>query len=176
MKDRYATGSIVFHWVMAILIIGLILLGWYMTGIPLGTPPRGYYFNLHKSFGLIAMAFIALFIGTRLRYGAPEHPDTMKTWEVKAARLAHTLTYILLIVVPVSGYVEANLTKYGIKFFGYPLPPWGPTLPAISKLLSTVHEYSANAFAALIAIHAGAAIKHLVINRDRVLQRILPFN
>lgn len=176
MNQRYATGSIVLHWAMAVAIVGLFVLGWYMVDIPAGTPARGYYFNLHKSFGLIAMALIAVFVGFRLRRAAPPHPDSMRPWEKSAAHLAHVLTYILLVVVPVSGYVEANFTKYGIKFFGYPLKPWGPDLVHVSDVLSTVHVYCANAFAVLVGIHAGAAIKHWLIDRDNVLQRMLPFD
>lgn len=175
MEQRYATGSIVLHWIMAALILTLFGLGWYMVGIPRGIPARGAFFNLHKSLGLVAMLFIAMFIGWRLRYTPPPHPDTMARWEMIGARLAHRLTYFFIIVVPLSGYVEANFTRYGIRFFGYPLAPWAGQNAWVSRWLTTVHVYCANTFAALIAIHVGAAIKHLVINRDRVLQRILPF-
>jgi cytochrome b561 len=175
MKERYALGSIILHWAMVILILALIGLGWYMVGIPRGTPPRAYFFNLHKSIGLISGVFIALFIGWRLRYVPPPHPDTMARWEMKLAVLAHRLIYFFLILVLVSGYVEANFTQYGIKFFGYPLPPWGPNDKRIDTVLVNVHDYSADAFAVLIAIHVGAAIKHFLVNRDRILQRMLPF-
>jgi cytochrome b561 len=175
MKERYVLGSIIFHWLMAILILGLLGLGWYMVGIPRGTPPRGYFFNLHKSFGLISIVAIAFFIGWRLRNTPPRYPDTMARWEIRLSRLAHWLMYFFLIVVPLSGYIEANLTPYGIKFFGYHLPAWGPNDKYIDTILVNVHIYTANAFATLIAVHIGAAIKHWVIDKDRILQRILPF-
>jgi cytochrome b561 len=174
MKERYALGSIILHWAMVILILALIGRGWDMVGIPRGTPPRGYFFNLHKSLGLISAVFIALFIVWRLRYVPPPHPDTMARWEMKLAML-YVLIYFLLILVPVSGYVEANFTQYGIKFFGYPLPPWGPNDKLIHTALVNIHDYSADGLAMFIAIHAGAAIKHFLVNRDRILQRMLPF-
>lgn len=175
MKERYVPGSIIFHWLMAILILGLIGLGWYMVGIPRDTPARGYFFNLHKSFGLISIVVIAFFIGWRLRNTPPRYPDTMARWEIRLSVLAHWLMYLFLIVVPLSGYAEANFTPYGIKFFGYPLPPLGPDNKFLHTTLVNIHIYTADAFAVLIAIHIGAAFKHFIVNRDRILQRILPF-
>lgn len=177
MKERYAPGSIFFHWLMVILILGLFGLGWYMVGIPRGTPPRGYFFNIHKSFGIISIVVIAFFIGWRLRNTPPRYPDTMARWEVWLSLLAHWLMYLLLIVVPLTGYVEANCNKYGIHFFNtWHLPPWGPDNKVLAHWLTTVHDYTANIFAALVAIHIGAAIKHWLIDRDRILQRMLPFD
>ncbi|QHS11313.1 cytochrome b [Sinimarinibacterium sp. NLF-5-8] len=171
---RYRNSLIVAHWLMALLILGLIGLGWYMVEIPPKTPARGYFYNLHKAFGLIAMGVIVLFALLRALQRPPPLPDSMQSWEKTAAHWAHMLTYGLLLVVPLSGYAEANLNPYGIKFFGLHLKPWGPEMAGLSAALKTVHVYSANAFAGLLGIHILAALKHALINRDGVLRRMLP--
>lgn len=175
-RERYSLVVIILHWTMAILILGLLGLGWYMVGIATGTPARGYFFNLHKSIGLVAILITALFTGWRVYKKPPAYPGMMARWEARCATLAHWLVYGFLIVVPLTGYLEANFNRWGITFFGmWQFPPWGPDNEALRDLLNTAHVYSANCFAVLIAIHIGAALKHLVINRDRIMQRILPF-
>jgi cytochrome b561 len=172
-SDRYPRGASILHWLMAALILALIALGWYMAGIPKGTPARAYYFNLHKSLGLVAALGIAAFIGWRLRRAPP--PVRLAPWEARLMKPARALMYLSLVLVPLSGYVEANFSPYGIRFFGWPLPPWGPDDKALYHFFNRLHVYSANAFAALIALHIGAALKHFLIDRDRILHRILPF-
>lgn len=172
---RFSRGTMALHWLMATLILLLYALGWYMVGIERQTPARGLFFNIHKSFGLLAMLAIALFCIWRWRREAPPYPASMSRWERRAAALVHALTYVLLVVVPLAGYMEANFNEWGIAFFGLlHLPPWGPDNAHWRQLLNTVHVYSANLFAVVIAVHVAAALKHALWDRDRVLQRMLP--
>lgn len=174
-SGSYPAAIIVMHWLLALSILFLTGLGWYMVDIPLRTPERGHYFNLHKSIGLLAMILAFVFIWWRTRITPPPMPDTMAGWEVRAAKLGHWAMYILLIVVPLSGYIESNFAKWGIDFFGiYKLESWGPTdNESAYMLLKTIHIWSANIFAVLIGLHILAAIKH-IIERSGVVSRILP--
>lgn len=173
---RFSKGTAALHWLMAALILLLYALGWYMVGIERQTPARGLFFNIHKSFGLLAMVAIALFCIGRLRRRAPPYPASMARWERIAAVWVHALTYVLLLIVPLAGYAEANFNEWGITVFGLVhLPPWGPDNAHWRELLNTIHVYSANLFAAVIAVHIAAALKHALWDHDRVLQRMLPW-
>lgn len=145
-----------------------------MIGIPRGTPPRGLFFNLHKSIGIVAGVFIALQLWWRLRKPPPRLPDTLPAWQIKATDIGHFLLYICLVVVVLSGYVESNFTKFGVRLFGYPLPPWGWEDKGISAALVTVHRYTSDVLVVLILGHIAAALYHLLIRRDRVVERMLP--
>jgi cytochrome b561 len=173
-NDRYANSAIWSHWLLALLIFILYAMGWYMVEIPKGTPPVAFWYNLHKSIGLVSAVPLILLIAWRTRHVPPPLPRTLPPWQVKASHANHLLFYICMVVLIVSGFVESNFTKYGIKFFGYPLPVVFWEDKTLYRIFNRVHVYTSYLFAVLIAIHVGAAVKHLILDRDGVFQRMLP--
>jgi cytochrome b561 len=174
-SERYTSSAIALHWVIALLIIGMLLLGLYMVGIPKGTPDRAFYFNLHKSFGVLAGVLILLRLGWRLTHPAPQMPAGMPRWEAEAARLNHRMLYFCMLIQPATGYVSSSFNKYGVKFFGVALPNWGWEDGIFRDLFTNYHKLTAVLLAALIVIHVLAAFKHLLVDHDRVFQRMLPW-
>jgi cytochrome b561 len=176
LRAAYPVGAVILHWSMAILIFALIVMGWYMVDIPRGTPARGYWFNIHKSIGMIAFFVAALFLVWRSLATPPPLPRSVPPWEVRAAAVGHWLLYLGLIVVPLTGYIEANFTKWGVDFFGYKLEPWGWDQEpgnTIYTLFNRIHVWGSWVFAAVIGLHVAAALKH-ALQRDGVMGRMLP--
>lgn len=171
---RYQRTAVVLHWIVALLIIALIGTGWYMVGIPKNTPERAFFFNLHKSLGIVAAIFIVMLIVWRVRHVVPLLPSAMPRWEKMAANLNHRLFYVLMVLVTFSGYLTSSFSRYGPKLFGIPLPHWGWEDAALRDNFSAVHRITALIFAVLIAIHIAAALKHLLVDKDGVFQRMLP--
>ena len=169
----YANSIVILHWLIVIGIFILMGTGWYMVGLVKGTPAVTQYYNFHKSIGLIALALVALLINFRLRNQPPGLPDSLPAWEIKAAKTGHYIIYFFLILVPLSGYIESNFAKWGIHFFGYHIPSWGPENKTLYSIFNQIHVYSSNIFAGLIALHFLAALKHM-IKRNKVIYRILP--
>jgi len=169
----YSWPAIALHWLIALLIIGMIVLGYYMINIPKGTPGRAFYFNLHKSFGVMAGVLILVRLAWRLRHRPPPLPATMPRWEVRAAQWSHRLLYLCMVLQPTVGYLSSSFNKYGVKFFGIPLPQWGWGDRFLRDLFADVHYVVGAVLATLIVIHVLAAFKHLFIDRDRVFQRML---
>ena len=169
----YKNNIVVLHWLIVILVLALIGTGWYMVGLEKGTPAVKQFYNLHKSFGLIVLALVALLINFRLRNQPPALPGSLPDWEIKAARAGHWILYIFLIIVPLSGYIESNFAKWGIHFFGFHIPSWGPENKTFYDFFNRIHVYSSNIFAGLIALHFLAALKHM-IKRNGVVYRMLP--
>lgn len=174
MEQRYGLPAVALHWVLVLLIIVLYGLGWYMVGIPKGTPPVAYYYNLHKSIGVAAALPIVLLVWWRVTHVPPPLPGTLPGWQLRAAHINHLLFYVCLVVLALSGFIESNFTKFGVKFFGYPLPILGWEDKTLYRVFNRIHVYTSYLFAALIAIHVAAALKHLLVNRDQVFQRMLP--
>jgi cytochrome b561 len=174
MKDRYGVTPSLLHWLLALLVFTLYGLGWYMVNIPKGTPPVAYFYNLHKSIGIVAALPVALLLWWRATHEPPPLPGTLAAWEARVAHINHILFYVCLIVLVVSGFIESNFTKFGIRFFGYPLPRLGWEDRTIYQVFNTVHVYVSHFFVVLIAIHVGAALKHLLVDRDQVFQRMIP--
>jgi len=171
---RYAGTAIFLHWLIAMLVFVLIGLGWYMIDIPKNTPERAYFYNLHKSIGLTTLFFIALRVVWRLTHVPPPLPRSLKEWEVVAATWSHRLLYACLLIMPLSGYIASNFSKFGVKYFGIDLPPWGPQDTTLYGIFNNIHVFTSYVFVTLIAVHMLAAFKHLLLNRDSVFQRMLP--
>ena len=168
----YTRPAIALHWVLALLVFVLYGLGWYMVGIPKGTPPVAYFYNLHKSIGLVAALPIALLILWRVTHVPPPLPGSLPAWQARAAHVNHVLFYVCLVVLVVSGIIESNFTKFGIRFFGYPLPRLFAEDKTLYWIFNRIHVYSSYFFAVLVAAHVAAALKHLLVNRDGVFQRM----
>ena len=171
---RYARTAVVLHWIVALLIVALIGIGWYMVGIPKKTPDRAFFFNLHKSLGIVTAIFIVMLIVWRVRHAAPPFLAAMPKWERMAAKLNHVLFYGLMILATLTGYLTSSFSAFGPKLFGIALPQWGWDDAAVRGNFAAVHRVSALIFAVLIAIHIAAALKHLLVDKDGVFQRMLP--
>ena len=172
--DRYSGTAVLLHWLLVLFVFALYALGWYMVDIPKGTPPVAYFYNLHKSVGLVAVLPVATLLWWRATHNPPPLAPILPPWEARAAHINHVLFYLCLVLLIASGFIESNFTRYGIRFFGYPLPVLGWDDRAIYRLFNRVHVYTSYFFAVLIAVHIGAAFKHLLLNRDHVFQRMLP--
>lgn len=173
--SRYTTTAIVFHWVVAILVFTMIGLGLYMTDVPKGTPDRAFYYNLHKSIGVTTALLVILRLWWRAKNPPPLPLSSMPAWEVQASEISHALLYMCVIVMPLSGFAATQFTKYGVNYFGlFKIPPMGSENKVVYDLLQGIHGVTASLLIVLVIIHVLAAFKHLLINRDRVFQRILP--
>jgi cytochrome b561 len=191
--QRYTKTAIILHWVVGLLIIAMLALGLWMSGLPKDAPKtatfdlfnwglytvtlpepvsvRTFYFNLHKSIGITVMALILLRIFWRLTHVAPAFPDTMKGWEKILADLGHKALYVMMVVLPLSGFIMSIYSKWGILWFGLPLVD-GLDNPQLRDFFKAVHEISAWIILALIVVHVAAAIKHKLIDKDEVMKRM----
>jgi cytochrome b561 len=166
----YTRTAIALHWILAILIGTMIGIGLYMTDLPKNTPARSWYFNLHKSLGLLVAAVILIRIGWRLRH-APPRPIMTPPWQAAAAKISHLALYACMVFMPLTGYLGSAFNKYGVKFFGLPLPRWAWDDPRIRQIFVTAHEWIANLLIALIVVHIAAALYHAA-RRDDVFGRM----
>jgi cytochrome b561 len=170
----YNKGAIVLHWLIAALLFGQIAFGWFLETIPRGIPARGFYVNLHKSTGLTLALIILIRIVWRLTHPAPQLPSFMPAWERIATKWTHGVLYVCMLLMPLSGYVASNFSKYGVKLFNLvSLPPWGADDHRIYAVFNTTHVVTSYLFVTLIVLHVLAAIRH-GIRRDGVMARMWP--
>jgi cytochrome b561 len=175
VEERYNKGLIILHWLMAVLIIGMIGVGLYMVDIPKGTPNRALIFNLHKSIGLTIALLVVLRIIWRARHTPPPLPATMTPIMVAVAKLTHVVLYVCMVLMPLSGFIGSQFNKYGVTVFGlFKIPPMGPENKDLYELFQDIHEITANILMVVIALHVLAGLKHLIIDKDGVFQRMLP--
>lgn len=172
--DRYSWQAMSLHWLIALLVIGMLYLGFSLEDIPRNTPERAFYVNLHKSFGVLTLALVLLRWYWRATHRPPPLPPTMPRWEALAATWSHRLLYLCMLLQPLSGYLASSFNKYGVKVFGLPLPQWGWEDKLLRSIFVEIHGAVAVMLLVLIAIHVLAALKHLLLDRDRIFQRMLP--
>jgi cytochrome b561 len=173
--QHYNNVAIALHWIVAIGVIIMIGLGWYMVDIPKGTPSRSLFFNTHKSIGLTVGIIALIRLLWRATHPAPPLPAGTPRWTIGAAHASHALLYFLLIFMPTVGFIASNFSKYGVNYFQ--LVKIGPFFAEDKKmydLFQGMHEVAATVLVVVIAVHVLAAFKHLLVDRDGVFQRMMP--
>ena len=190
----YASVAIVLHWLTALALIALIPMGWWMSRAvaePDSQAAAYRVFQLHKSIGLTVLALTVIRIGWRLTHWARDAEAGARTWEVFVARITHFAFYGLLLALPLSGWLYVSTgwaagldqaLNVATSWFGVIQVPH---LPGVENLavgvrrtlaFHTLSAHKAMAWGAvfLIGLHAGAALKHHVLDRDDVLAGMLP--
>lgn len=169
--ERYGYPAKLLHWTLALLLPVQIGMGWYMLSIE-DQPGSGCYFALHISLGLTATLLIALRVLWRLYQAPPEPPRGLPGWQRNAARASHGLLYVLMLLMPLTGYLGAAFSGEAMSYFGIPLPAWVAKNEGQKEQLFTAHSVVAWVLVAMIALHVLAALKHLLIDKDTVFRRM----
>jgi cytochrome b561 len=171
---RYSSPAILLHWLMAILILAGFALGAYMVDLRL-SPQKLKLYSWHKWIGMSVFILLWLRLAWRLAHPVPPLPVTMKVWEKNAAHAVHLLLYLLMIVVPFSGWLFSSASGVQVVLFGVlPLPDLLDKDKALADSLKAVHFALNKSLIAIVLIHTAAALKHHFHDRDEVLVRMLP--
>jgi cytochrome b561 len=158
------------HWLQAIFVIWLLVLGLSMVDLPKGAE-RSAAYTLHKSLGLLVLLLSVLRLAWRLGHRPP--PDLSPGWEARLARLTHLGLYAFLLLAPLSGYLTTVFTPYPLKFFGLELPRLFAPDEGLNALAKQAHYLLSRSGLALLALHLLGVAKHLA-HRQPILQRMLP--
>ena len=182
-EKRYGAVAMTLHWLIALIIIGMLILGKYMADLPDNDPSRFDLIQLHKSIGITILTLSVLRVLWRLVNKVPPLPAHMPAWERFAAHASHLLLYVLIIGIPLSGWAMVSASPLGIPtiWFGAVEIPHLPGLQgfadqhAAEHTFRDTHELLGDLMIALLLVHVGAALKHHFYDRDDVLVRMLPF-
>lgn len=175
----YNTVAKCLHWIIALAIIAMLVIGWTMTNIENG-PAKFALFQWHKSIGITILLLSIFRLIWRLTHKTPPLPSTMPDWEKYAAEIVHFLFYVLIIGIPLTGWILISTSPYPTLFYG--LFPW-PNLPVLPNLESKkeigdsfaqIHAVLAYLTVVLLVLHVGAAWKHHLFDHDDVLLRMAP--
>ncbi|MCG5078928.1 cytochrome b [Paraburkholderia tagetis] len=174
--DSYTRTAIAFHWILAALIVCGFSLGWVMVRIPGITPDKLRYFSWHKWVGVTVFVLAVLRLLWRASHAVPALPAGMSAWQRGAAHAVHALLYVLMITIPVTGYLYSMAANVPVVYLGtIELPRIIGPDPVLKVVFRTVHIALNYGLLALVSIHIAAAIKHQWHDRDRLLSRMLPF-
>ena len=187
MDTHYTATAKLLHWLIALMIFGMLGFGFYMTGLDL-SPTKLELYSWHKWAGVTVFVLVLVRLAWRIGHKPPALPAHMPAIERLAARFGqpargvelaahagHHLLYVLMLAIPLSGWLMSSAKGFQTVWFGVlPLPDLLAKDKALGNLLETVHFVLNYTLIAVLLGHVGAALKHHFIDRDDVLIRMLP--
>jgi cytochrome b561 len=179
---RYTRVAVVLHWLVAVLIVANVALGLSADHVPDAWARP--VIDTHKSIGITVLGLVLLRVLWRLAHPPPPLPSTYSRWERVGSRAAHGLLYVLMLMLPLSGWLHDSAWKdaathpmqlFGL--FGWPrigyvmaLPP--ATRETLHTLFGDVHAFLGYALYVLVALHILGALKHQWIDGEQELRRM----
>ncbi len=164
------------HWLVALLIIGMLAVSLWMVGLPL-SPDKFKIYGLHKSVGITILSLAALRLFWKSINESPLLPATMNGLEKFLAKAAHAGLYVMMFAMPLTGWCMSSAAGISVSVFGlFTLPNLVAPDKELKHQFQELHELLAWALIAMIVLHAMAALLHHFYYKDNVLRRMLPFS
>lgn len=171
-SERYGAIAQFLHWTIFALIALQFVSAELVEAFPRTSAERAMVITVHESLGLAALALVLIRLPWRIVN--PALPGHGPAWQQRLARAAHVALYALMVAAPVTGYVLAAARGHDPALFGLALPQLIGQDRALARAAKNVHEVLAWTMAALVAVHAAAAVWHHVVAGDATLRRMLP--
>ncbi|HXE50248.1 MAG TPA: cytochrome b [Ramlibacter sp.] len=173
---RYGAVAIGLHWLMAIVLTVLVVMGLYMASLPdVGFDTRKIVLILyHKQIGMFALALALLRLGWRVGHVLPALVETLPDWQQVAARLVHLCLYAVMFALPVTGWLMSSAAGFTVSLLGlFDLPDLVVKDDFLFQAFVQAHKWLSYALIALTVVHAGAALMHHFVNKDETLRKML---
>ncbi len=172
---RYNNIAVSLHWLVALLILAAFPLGLYMSDLVL-SPTKLKLYSYHKWIGISVLALVVVRLMWRTVTRVPALPNSMKPWEKTAANVMHYVLYLMMLLVPLTGWLMSSAKGFQTVWFGVlPLPDLVGKDKALGELLKDWHENLNYLLLALVVVHVAAAMKHHFVARDGLLTRMMPW-
>lgn len=170
--ERYGNVAVLFHWVVALLIVAAFPLGLYMVGLPF-SPAKLKYYSWHKWLGVTVFALAAARLLWRATHKPPVPLPGQPRWQLAAAHGTHVLLYLLMLAIPLSGWLYSSAAGVPTVYLGlWQLPDLLPKDEGLKVALKLVHQWLGYVLATLVLLHVVAALKHSIVDRDGTLGRM----
>lgn len=176
-EQSYGAFAKFLHWAMALMVIVLIAVGTYMTGLDKADPSKMEIMDMHKSFGIIFMQLAILRVIWSRINKSPKLPNVLTAWEKLLSKAITGALYLLMLAIPFSGYAMTNLFGYPVSLFGLvDLPVLFGKNPEIGQLAKQAHVVLVYTLMAALFAHIAGALKHRLLDKPEadVLPRMMP--
>lgn len=171
---HYTKSAKSLHWLIALLLSGMIALGFYMHDLPL-SPEKLQLYAWHKWAGVSVFLLVMVRLAWRLTHLPPPLPWQMSALQRMMAHAGHLALYGLMLAIPLSGWLMSSAKGFQTVWFGVlPLPDLLAKDKVLGNQLQTVHMGLNLTLIAMVAVHIAAALKHHFFDKDDILIRMLP--
>jgi cytochrome b561 len=175
MTDRlqYGTTAKIFHWLIVALLLAQYLIGWLMPDLHRDMKP-GAAMTFHVSIGMTILILIVVRLVWRLTHPvAPE--SSLAPWQRLTSEAVHWLLYALVLATTITGWLFASFRGWSMSFFFLvPMPMLASDNPAAGKAIDGLHQAMEWSLLVVIGLHVAAALVHIFVYRNRIMQRMLP--
>jgi cytochrome b561 len=171
----WSTPIKLLHWLLALAVIAIAALGIYMKYGDASAVGKIRLYALHKSLGLTVLALALLRLAIRIVDRRRPLSPPMPRWQHAAATVSHVLLYLVLIGMPLTGWLYNSASGFPLQWFGrLQVPALAARDPELKALAGGLHAAGLWLLVAVVALHAGAALRHHFVDRDNVLRSMLP--
>lgn len=172
MSARYTSPAVVLHWLIALLIFVAFPIGLYMSDLP-ASPTKLQLYSYHKWIGITVLLLVGLRLAWRATHTPPALPADMSALQRTASHTVHGLLYLLMIAVPLSGWLMSSAKGFQTVWFGVlPLPDLVGKDRDLGETLEGLHEFLNYTMLVLVVLHVAAAINHHLQAGGTYLQRM----
>lgn len=184
MENKYSKTAIYLHWIIAVLMIVNVLLGWITDSLP--DAWIRFTIDTHKSIGISVLCLVLMRVLWRIGHPPPALPDSFKPWEKKLSHLGHWGLYAMMLLVPITGWMHDSAWKdaasHPMQLF-YTIPwlriGWIEQVEPVFKeklhdIFGETHELMSTVLVILFVLHILGVIKHKLIDKHSIMARMLP--
>jgi len=177
---KYALSQRLLHWIIALMVLSALSVGFLLgflgfSGVKdtFGIDTTNLLYKYHKTFGVLILGLMIVRIIVKMAKGKPDYNPPLTKFEHSASNAVHGLLYLCLFAMPVLGWLGTGANGFPVELFNWKLPAILAKDKDLGGLLMELHGTIGWILAALIIIHIGAALKHAIVKKDGVLQRML---
>ena len=172
-STRFGLVSKILHWLIALVMIGLIIIGWYASGLDDETVLYWRMLDLHITFGLGMLVLFLIKVSWMFVSPTPDYVASLASWERISARTVHKLFLLAIVLIPLVGFMYTASDGEPINIYDViEIPDIGQFSKGVRSSLYDIHMYAAYTCAVLIVLHIMAAFKHHFIDMDDTLRRM----
>ncbi len=174
MIEKYNLTMRILHWLMAIMLVGMIASGFYMVGLDAEkSPEKWVFYGWHKSFGMALILLILIRFQVRVKSKLPSLMEAYPAFLKYVADFNHKILYLLMLLVPVSGYLMSSFAGYPTMVFGITLPNFLEKNEKLAKFFHEQHGILPYILLALVVLHILAVLKYLLFDKKNILNRMI---
>ena len=171
-QEKYDSTAITLHWLVALLIVIAFSVGHYMADLDL-SPWKLKVFAWHKWVGVTIFGLVLLRVFWRSTHAVPALPAGMNELMKKLSGLAHFAIYLLMLAIPLTGWLHSSAAGVTVVYFNaLTLPDLVGKDKELAHLFKEIHESLNWALLGLVILHVAAALKHQLVDKDNLLNRM----
>ncbi|WP_333022930.1 cytochrome b [Wolbachia endosymbiont of Pentidionis agamae] len=170
--NKYSLSLRIIHWLMALFIIGMLISGFYMKSLPGSNAIKFSIYAVHKACGLTIFGLVIVRILFRVFTYVPPFLASFSNFTIAITKIVHLGLYFIMIAMPLSGYIMSSASGINIKYF-FHVPLFIEKNKKLAVIANESHSVLAYLIIFLISLHLIGTLKHLLIDKQNILKRIL---